>query len=92
MIRRLPKRGFTNIFKKEYAVVNLDQLADLPAGSEVNVESLLEKGIITHKRDGLVVLGRGDVPHSLTVKAKKVSQSAKQKIEAKGGRVEVLSD
>jgi len=91
LIRRLPKRGFTNIFKKDYAIVNLDQLADLAAGAEVTAESLLEKGIIRHKRDGLVVLGRGDIPHALTIKAKRVSQSAKKKIEAKGGRVEVLS-
>lgn len=89
--RRLPKRGFTNIFRKEYAVVNLEQLKDFSADSEISIDSLLEKGIVKKRLGGLVVLGRGDIPHALTVKAKRFSKSAKQKIEAKGGKIEVLS-
>jgi len=89
--RRLPKRGFTNIFRKEYAVVNLDQLAGFPAGSEVNINLLCERGVVRKKHHGLVVLGRGDIPHALTVRAHRVSKSARLKIEAKGGKVEVAS-
>jgi len=87
--RRLPKRGFTNIFRKSYAIVNLDQLAQFPAGTEVNVNFLYDQGVIRKKEGGLVVLGRGDVANALTIKAHRVSDSAKQKIEAKGGKVEV---
>ena len=88
--RRLPKRGFTNIFKKEYAVVNLDQLAKFPAGSDVDGDLLIKSGVIRSKRSGLVVLGRGDIPHALTIKATKFSESAKKKIEAVGGKTEVV--
>ncbi len=90
LIRRLPKRGFTNIFKKEYAVVNLDQLAVFTENSEVNEQALVEKGIIKRKRDGVSVLGRGEVPHALVIKAARFSASAKKKIEEKGGKTEVL--
>lgn len=90
MQRRMPKRGFTNIFKRKYAIVNLDQLGLFPANSEVTIDKLVEQGVVKSKLSGLVVLGRGDVIHALTVKAKKVSASAKQKIEAKGGKIEVL--
>lgn len=87
--RRLPKRGFKNVFRKEYAVVNLDQLANFPAGTEITMDLLYEKGLVGKKQDGLVVLGRGDISSALTIKAFRVSGSAKQKIEAKGGKVEV---
>lgn len=89
--RRLPKRGFTNIFRKEFATVNLDQLNEFPANSEVTLDKLIEQGVVRKRLSGLVVLGRGDVPHALTVKANRVSESAKQKIEAKGGKIEVQS-
>ncbi len=91
LIRRLPKRGFTNIFKKDFALVNLDQLAKFSPGSEISIQTLKENGIIKGRHDGLIVLGRGDVEHALVVKATRVSKSAKKKIEAKGGRVEVVS-
>lgn len=87
--RRLPKRGFTNIFKREYAVVNLDQLSEFPAGSEVTIDKLIDKGVVKRKLSGLVVLGRGDLPFALTIRADRVSESARQKILAKGGKVEV---
>ena len=88
--RRLPKRGFTNVFKKVYAVVNLDQLADLPDGIEVTAEMLRERKVIKRIRDGLKVLGRGEVSSALKVKAAAVSESARKKITAAGGKVEVI--
>jgi len=88
--RRLPKRGFTNIFKKEYAIVNLKQLKELPAGSSVSPEVLLSSGIIKNLRDGLKILGSGELSQALTVSAHFFSESAKEKITRAGGRVEVL--
>lgn len=89
--RRLPKRGFTNIFRREYAIVNLDQLGVFPANSEVTLDKLIEAGVVKKRLSGLVVLGRGELPHALTIKANRVSDSAKQKVEAKGGKIEVQS-
>ena len=89
--RRLPKRGFTNIFRKEYAIVNLDQLTKaFPSGGEVTLELLLEKRIVRKRMDGLKILGRGDVKGAFTVKACNVSKTARSKIEAAGGSIEVL--
>ena len=88
--RRVPKRGFTNIFRREYAVVNVDQLSDIPAGTEVNVELLAERGIVGKPMSGLKVLGRGELKSALTVRAAAFSESAKQKIEAAGGKAEVI--
>lgn len=90
LARRLPKRGFKNIFRKEYEVVNLDQLGVFPSGSEVTIETLIKQGLVKRKSSRVVVLGRGDLPHALVVKASRFSDSAKQKIEAKGGTVEVI--
>jgi large subunit ribosomal protein L15 len=88
--RRLPhKRGFTNIFKKEYALVNLDTLAKL-SEDVVTPELLLEKGIIHDLKAGLRVLGRGEIDKAITVKAHYFSKSADEKIKAKGGTVEVI--
>ena len=90
--RRLPKRGFTNIFRKEYAIVNLDQLTKaFPNGGEVTIESLLEKRVVRKRKDGLKILGRGELKGSFTVKAHNVSTSARSKIEAAGGSIEMLS-
>lgn len=88
--RRLPKRGFTNIFRRVSAVVNLDQLADVPAGTEVTLEMLRERGVVRKPYSGLKVLGRGELSNALTIKATAFSASAKQKIEAAGGRAEVI--
>lgn len=88
--RRLPKRGFTNIFRREFEVVNIDQLALFPSGSEVTAPLLIEKGIVKHATRGVKVLGRGELKNALTVKADAFSESAKQKIEAAGGKAEVL--
>jgi len=87
--RRLPKRGFTNIFRREFEVVNVDQLAKLPAGTEVTAKLLLEQGIIGRGSRSLKVLGRGEITNALTIKAAAFSESAKKKIEAAGGKAEV---
>jgi len=87
--RRLPKRGFRNLFKKRYATVNLDQMAGFQG--EVTPENLLATGVIKQLRDGLVILGRGDAPAKLLVKAHRFSAEARRKIEAAGGSVEILA-
>lgn len=88
LVRRLPqKRGFTNIFKVRYSIVNLDRLADFSKGSEVDPEKLAEAGIIRSVKDPVKILGRGELKHALTVAAHKFSASAREKIEAAGGTV-----
>jgi len=88
--RRLPKRGFTNIFRQEYTVVNLSRLAQLET-SEVTPEVLFERGILK-KKDGLVkVLGMGDLSQALNVRAHKFSESAQEKITKAGGKFEVIA-
>ena len=89
--RRVPKRGFNNPFRVEYAVVNLDTLAEVfDAGSDVTPELLRERGLVREKRALIKVLGRGDVTKKLTVRAHKFSGKAAEKIEAAGGAAEVL--
>ena len=92
LFRRLPKRGFTNsLFKKEYAIINLETLDKLfNDGDAVSMETLLEKGVIRKELNGLKVLGRGEITKKLTVKAAIFSASAKEKIEAAGGKAEVI--
>ncbi len=86
LFRRLPiKRGFTNIFKTEYAIVNVERLQDFPAGVEVNPEILAVAGIIKDVEQPVKILGQGELHVPLTVKAHKFSASAKAKIEAAGG-------
>jgi len=87
--RRLPKRGFTNIFKKQFALINLGRL-DKMQGDTFSVESLMASGIIKKLGDGLKVLGSGELTRPITVQAHLFSASAKQKIEAAGGKVEVI--
>ncbi len=89
--RRLPKRGFTNIFKKTYSIINVGVLAErFKEGDVVDKEVLIEKGLIKKKGLPLKVLGDGDINIALTVRADHFSESARQKIEACGGKVEVL--
>ncbi len=89
--RRLPfKRGFTNIRRVELAEVNLDQLSQFKAGQEVNPASLTAAGLIRPSVAGVVVLGRGQVAQPLVVKAHRVSKTAQAKIEAAGGKVEII--
>ncbi|MGE5453567.1 MAG: 50S ribosomal protein L15 [Methylocystaceae bacterium] len=88
--RRLPKRGFTNIFKKEWAIVNVKDLNVFDNGTEVTPELLMEQGLVRKMVDGVKILGDGDLEKQLTVKAHKISGAAEAKITAQGGRVEVI--
>lgn len=89
--RRLPKRGFTHAFKKEWAEVNLDVLqARFAAGEEVTPSILRERGIVKNLRDGVVILGRGELTKPLTVVAHRFSASAREKILAAGGQVRLV--
>ena len=88
--RRLPKRGFTNIFKKEYTVVNLSRLAELEAG-EITPEILFQRGILKNKNGMVKVLGVGELTKPLTVRAHKFSESARQKITNAGGKAETIA-
>ena len=87
--RRLPKRGFTNIFKTEYEVVNLERLAKLNE-SEITPDVLRKAGVVTSKNTLVKVLGQGELSKALTVHAHKFSKSAQEKIEKAGGKVNVL--
>ncbi|QAY67875.1 50S ribosomal protein L15 [Paenibacillus protaetiae] len=90
LYRRVPKRGFNNRFRTEYAVVNIEDLNNFAAGTEVTPEVLLEQGIVKNALDGIKILGNGEIKVQLTVKANKFSQSAVEKIQAAGGKTEVI--
>lgn len=90
LFQRLPKRGFTNINRKEYAVVNLSALNNFEEGTEVTPELLLETGLVSKLKAGIKVLGNGSIEKKLTVKAHNFSTSAKEAIEAAGGQTEVI--
>ena len=88
LVKSLPMmRGFTNIFRKEYAVVNLDRLAGFPADSEVTPKAMMEAGLIRNLRKPVKVLGRGELTTALTVEAHKFTRSAREGIEGAGGKV-----
>ena len=89
LTRRIPKRGFTNIFGKEYAIVNVSALNCFEDGTVITNEALIEAGLVKKELDGVKVLGGGELTKKLTVNVDKVTESAKQKIEAIGGKVEV---
>ncbi len=90
LYRRLHKRGFTNRNTKEIIGINVDMLETFDAGAEVTVETLIEAGIVKNPRDGVKILGNGELTKKLTVKANAFSEGAKQKIEAVGGTCEVI--
>jgi large subunit ribosomal protein L15 len=90
LFRRLPKRGFTNIFGKEYVEVNVEMLNRFDNGTEITPELLKETKVIKHLLDGVKILGNGELTKSLTIKAQKFTKSATAKIEAAGGKVEVI--
>ncbi|MFC9712661.1 50S ribosomal protein L15 [Paenibacillus sp. JNUCC31] len=90
LYRRLPKRGFVNPTRKEYAVVNTEDLNSFAAGTEVTPEFLMTNGVVKNAKSGIKILGNGEVTVKLTVKANKFSQSAVEKIEAAGGTTEVI--
>ena len=86
--RRLPKRGFTNIFRKEYTVVNLRDLAAM--SGEITPETMMAQGLVKNPKDGIKVLGVGELKSGITVRAHKFSKSAVDKIQAAGGKAEVI--
>ena len=89
--RRMPKRGFTNIFKKEYVVLNVEALeAKFDAGATVDTQALVMSGLVSNLRDGVRILGRGEITKALDVKAKGFSKTAEEKIKAAGGSIEVI--
>ena len=88
--RRLPKHGFRNIFKKNIAVINIRDLAKFDEGSVVDAAALVQAGLVKGKRDGVKLLGHGEIKYALDIKVNLVSQSAREKIVAAGGKVEVL--
>lgn len=89
--RRIPKRGFKNPFSTNYVAINLDRVNDLfEAGAVIDEAALIEKGLVTKKLDGVKILGRGEVTKAFTFKASSFSAEAKAKIEAAGGKAEVI--
>jgi large subunit ribosomal protein L15 len=89
--RRLPKRGFKNIFRTEFRIVNVASLNRFEKGTELTPEILMEAGLLRKGNDGVKILGNGELKVSLTVKAHKFTKTAIEKIEAAGGKAEVLS-
>ena len=90
LYRRLPKRGFTNIFAKEYVTINVADLEKFEDGTEVTAELLKETGVVSKVLDGIKILGRGELTKKLNVKVAKYSAQAKEKIEKAGGKAEVI--
>lgn len=91
LFRRLPKRGFNNLFKREYSIVNVKDIERFDNGTHVNPEKLMEVGLIRKVLDGVKVLGDGEITKPLTVSAHKFSKVAIEKIKASGGEIKVLS-
>ena len=90
LYRRLPKRGFTNINAKQIVAINVDKLNKFEDGAVVTVETLLESGVISNALDGVKILGNGELTKKLTVQVNAFSKSAVEKIEALGGKAEVI--
>lgn len=91
LVRRVPKRGFNNIFRKEFALVSLERLEGLE-GNEFTPATLVERGVVSNLRDGLKVLADGEITRAISVSAHKVSKAAQQKIEAAGGKVTLIEE
>ncbi len=88
--RRIPKRGFTNIFKKHYSLVHIRDLNRFTPDSTLDVEALAKAGLVKRVKDGVKLLGDGEISHPLVIKVHKVSKTAREKIENAGGKVEVV--
>jgi large subunit ribosomal protein L15 len=88
--RRLPKHGFANIFRKNIAVINIRDLKRFDKGSIVDEAALVQAGLVSGKRDGIKLLGHGEIDYALDIKLNKISKSAREKVEAAGGKVEVI--
>lgn len=90
--RRLPKRGFSNsVFKKIFAIVNIRDLTKFESGAVIDESTLIKAGLVKGRRDGVKLLGKGDIAHSLTIRLEHISSGAKAKIEAAGGKAEILT-
>ena len=90
LLRRLPKRGFCNIFKKDIIAVNIEQLSKFPEGSVIDSNTLISSGIIKNKGDGIKILGKGSIDYPLLLKVERISRGAREKIESAGGSIEVI--
>ena len=90
MQRRLPKRGFTNIFKTQYNVINVKDLNRFEPNSTLDMDVLKQAGLVKKISRGIKLLGNGDISHPLTVKIQKVSKAAREKIESAGGKIEIV--
>ena len=90
LYRRLPKRGFHNKFAKQYTAINVDKLNDFEDGAVINLETLTERGLVRKQLDGVKILGQGELTKKVTVQATVFSAAAKEKIEAAGGKCEVI--
>jgi len=88
--RRLPKRGFANMFRKNIAVINIRDLKRFDKGSVVDEAALVQAGLVSGKRDGIKLLAHGEIDYALDIKISKISQRAREKVEAAGGKVEVI--
>lgn len=87
LARRLPKRGFRNVFRKEIIAINIGQLKGFPAGSVIDEDSLIQAGFVKQKGDGIKILGKGDLDYPLSLRVNMVSRGARSKIEAAGGSI-----
>ena len=85
--RRLPKRGFRNPFRKSIVTINIDRLKKFPEGSVIDEEALVRAGVVKHRKDGIKVLGKGNIDYPLTLKLNMISRGAREKIEAAGGSI-----
>ena len=90
LFRRMPKRGFNNVNRKEYAIINLEDLNGFKDGSEVTIDSLKSAGLVKKELDGVKLLANGELKAKLTIKVNKVSEDAKKAVEAAGGTVELI--
>ena len=88
--RRLPKRGFTNIFRKQFTIINIKDLNRFEANANLDTESFKEAGLIKKMRDGIKLLSNGEIDFPLNIKVHKTSKTAKEKIEAAGGKIELI--
>ena len=88
--RRIPKRGFTNIFKKEYELINISDLKKFESDTVLDINALKDAGLISGKKYGVKLLGDGEISHPLAIKVHKVSRKAREKVEAAGGKVELI--
>jgi large subunit ribosomal protein L15 len=87
LARRLPKRGFRNVFRKEIIAINIEKLKGFPAGSVIDEDSLIQAGFVKRKGDGIKILGKGDLDYPLSLRVNMVSRGARSKIEAAGGSI-----